>query len=143
MSDPYLSKKVNSTFYHSKREMRGRVVVVLQGAIDNRELKLIHPISRAFSKGTIIELIGTEEPCAMPGNKVDKICYIAFVELENSGVLLVGDEIVCEGKKIGTIAGYDDTHMPNHQNTIIKMDERICGRDLGLKINDEIIVKGF
>jgi hypothetical protein len=143
MSDPYKTKKVNSNFYFSKREIRGRVVVVLQGAIDNRALNLIYPISRAFSKGTIIELIGTEEPCAMPGNQVDKIAYIAFVELENSGVLLVGDEIVCEGKMIGTIAGYDDTHMPNHQNTIIKMDERIPGKELGLKINDEIIIKGF
>lgn len=143
MSDPYKNKLVNKTFYHSKNDIRGKFVVVLDGKLENRGLNLINPISRAFSKSTIIELIGTDDVNAAPGTCVDNIAYIGFVELLDSGVLLVGDEIIWNNKTIGKIAGYDDTHMPNHQNTIVLMEERIPGKKLGIKTNDEIIIKGF
>lgn len=143
MSDPYTRKLVNSDFYHSKTDIKGKFVVVLDGKLDNRGLSLIKPISRAFSKSTIIELIGTDEINAAPGNFVNNICYIGFVELLDSGVLLVGDEIIWKNEIIGIIAGYDDTHMPNHQNTIVKMEKRISGKELNIQLGDEIIIKGF
>lgn len=143
MSDPYSNKLVNSDFYHSKLDIKGKFVVVLDGKLDNRGLSLIKPISRAFSKSTIIELIGTDEKVAAPGNSVNNICYIGFVELLDSGVLLVGDNIEWNNKIIGAIAGYDDTHMPNHQNTIIKMEKRISGKELKIQLGDEIVIKGF
>lgn len=143
MSDPYKRKLVNHDFYHSKVDIAGKVVVVLDGKLDNRELNLIQPISRAFGQHTIIELIGTDEKDAAPGNVVNNICYIGFVELLNSGVILTGDKVFWNDKEIGEIAGYDDTHMPNHQNTIIKMATRISGKELGIKLNDKLIIKGF
>jgi hypothetical protein len=143
MSDPYKRNLVNSTFYHSKKDIVCEVVVVLDRKLENRGLNLIHPISRAFSSGTIIELIATDEASATPGNSADNIAYIAFVELKNSGVLLTGDPVIWNDKEIGIIAGYDDTHMPNHQNTILSVKERIPGKEMGLKIGDEIIIKGF
>lgn len=143
MADPYLSKLVTQNFYHSKVDIKGRVVVVLDGLIENRALQLISPPSRAFSAGTIIELIGTDENDAQPGGSVNKIAYLAFVELLNGGVVLKGDTVYCNSELIGTIAGYDDTHMPNHQNTIIKMKERKSGASLGFKLQNEIIIQGF
>jgi hypothetical protein len=143
MADPYEKKLVNQNFYHSKVDIKGHVVVVLDGSIDNRGLNLIKPPSRAFPAGTIIELIGTDEPDAGPGGNVNKIAYIAFVELSNGGVLLNGDPVYCNSQLIGTIAGYDDTHMPNHQNTIVKMTERKSGAELKFKLYDEIIIQGF
>jgi len=143
MSDPYKRKLVNINFYHSKIDIKAKFVVVLDGKLENRGLNLIQPISRAFAQHTIIELIGTDEKEAAPGSTVDNICYLGFVELLNSGVLLTGDKIIWNGKVIGTIIGYDDTHMPNHQNTIVLMEKRISGKDLGIKINDEIVIKGF
>ncbi len=143
MADPYARKLVNRDFYHSKSDIKAKVVVVLSGMLENRELHLIQPISRAFSNGTIIELIGTDDRKAGPGTTVNEIAYIGFVELLTGGVLLAGDLVTCNGKTIGTIAGYDDTHMPNHQNTILAMKKRISGMDLGIKIGDEITIKGF
>lgn len=143
MADPYARKLVNRGFYRSKSDIKGKVVVVLGGTLENRELHLIQPISRAFSHGTIIELIGTDDRKAAPGTTVDAIAYIGFVEFLDGGVLLVGDAVTHNGKFIGTIAGYDDTHMPNHQNTILAMEKRISGMDLGMKVGDEIIIKGF
>jgi hypothetical protein len=143
MADPYARKLVNRDFYHSKADIKAKVVVVLGGTLENRELHLIQPISRAFSSGTIIEFIGTDERKAAPGTAVNAIAYLGFVELLTGGVLLSGDLVTCNGKAIGTIAGYDDTHMPNHQNTILAMEKRISGMDLGMNVGDEIIIKGF
>lgn len=143
MADPYEKKLVNQNFYHSKVDIKGRVVVVLDGLIDNRGLSLIKPPSRAFPAGTIIELIGTDEATASPGGNVDKIAYLAFVELTNGGVLLNGDPVYCNSHLIGSLVGYDDTHMPNHQNTIVRMDERKSGAQLGFALGDEIIIQGF
>jgi hypothetical protein len=143
MADPYESKLVNQNFYHSKTDITGRIVVVLDGFIEHRGLQLIKPPSRAFPAGTIIELIGTDEAEAGPGQNVDAIAYLAFVELISGGVLLNGDPVYCNSTMIGTIAGYDDTHMPNHQNTIVKMKERKSGAQLGFTLHDEIIIQGF
>ncbi len=143
MADPYERKLVNRSFYHAKAEIRLRVVTVLQGLLENRGLELIKPISRAFPKGTVIELIGTDEQDAAPGGHVEKIAYVAFAELLDSGVLLSGDEIRFGDSVIGVIAGYDDTHMPNHQNTVITMPVRRSGKDLGLRPGSELHIKGF
>lgn len=143
MSDPYKRKLINHDFYHSKVDITGRFVVVLDGKLDNRGLNLIQPISRAISQNTIIEIIGTNEQDAKPGNTVNNICYIGFIELMNSGVILTGDKIFWNDSEIGTIAGYDDTHMPNHQNTIVLMKNRISGKELGIKSGDKLIIKGF
>lgn len=142
MSDPYSRKLVGHSFYHSKIDIKLKTIVVLDGKLDNRGLNLIQPISRAFPEHTIIELIGTDDTNAAPGKTVNNICYIGFCELLNSGVLLTGDEIIWNDTVIGRIVGFDDTHMPNHQNTIILMKERISGKELGIKLNDEIIIKG-
>lgn len=143
MGDPYARKLTNRTFFHAKTPIRGRVVVVLDGLLENRGLDLIQPISRAFARGSIIELIGTAEEEAAPGAIVETIAYVAFVELLDSGVLLVGDEVRSNGTLLGTIAGYDDTHMPNHQNTVLLQKERLSGKMMGLAAGDEVVINGF
>ncbi|HQN74588.1 MAG TPA: hypothetical protein PK160_00950, partial [Bacillota bacterium] len=65
------------------------------------------------------------------------------VEIMNSGVILVDDSVICGGDEIGKIAGYDDTHLPNHQNVIVKVTEKKSGDELGLKVGDEITFPGF
>lgn len=143
MNDPYARNLIKNDFYYSKIEITGNFVVVLDGMLDNRGLQLIKPISRVFTKGTIIELIATDEEDATPGNTVNNIAYLGFVELQNGGVVITGDKLIWNDKVIGTIAGFDDTHMPNHQNTIVKVDKRISGKDLGIKLQDKLIITGI
>ena len=143
MADPYARNLVNRGFYHAKPDIRTRVVVVLTGTLDNRGLELIKPISRAFPAGTIIELIGTDEQEAAPGGSAQRIAYLAFVELLDGGVILAGDAVTFKGTQLGTIAGFDDTHMPNHQNTIVRMQTRRSGAEIGLAPGDEILIHGI
>jgi len=141
--DPYAQKMIKTDFFHAKRDVPARVVVVLDGHLENRGLQLIQPMSRAYAEKTIIELIATDDANARPGSTVQPIAYIAFVEIEKSGVILAGDNVVWNGTTIGAIAGYDDTHLPNHQNVIVAMKKRISGKELGLRIDDQIVIKGF
>jgi hypothetical protein len=143
MADPYTQKMTNRTFFASKVDMQGRVVTVLRGLLESRGLNLIAPISRAFPAGSIVELISTDEATAAPGVSVDRIGYIAFVELTTGGILLAGDPVSIDGKVIGTLAGFDDTHMPNHQNIILKTNGRITGETLGLKPGSDVRIPGF
>lgn len=143
MTDPYARKLVNRSFYAAKEDVNGRVVVVLKGLLENRSLNLITPISRTFPAGTIIELIGTDEVAAAPGETVQRIAYLAFVELLDPAVLVAGDPVSINGKNVGTLVGFDDTHMPNHQNTILRMEKRVSGADLGLHPGDHVCIHGI
>lgn len=139
--DPYARKLIRTDFFHAKRAITGAVVVVLDGYLENRALSLIQPISRAYPKHSIIELIATDEPNVGPGGSVQAITYLGFVELLVSGVIVVGDEVVVKKKVVGTIAGYDDTHMPNHQNVIVSVKKRISGKDLKWRVGERVEIK--
>ena len=64
--------------------------------------------------------------------------YVAFAEFRNGGMLVEGDQVCVSGKVIGEIAGFDETHMPNHQNVVIRGPKRLTGRELGAKLGDTI-----
>lgn len=138
MKDPYQAGMFNFNPYADKRVVAGRLAVVLRGKLEKRGLQLVAPISRAVRKYDIHELIITDEACAGPGKKVDSIAYAGFVEIITGGVLLVGDELICNGRSLGRVAGFDETHLPNHLNIVLLAGFRQDGVDLGLTLESEI-----
>jgi len=42
-------------------------------------------------------------------------------------MLVYGDSVVIGGKTVGTIAGFDESHFPNHYNIVIKGPRRLSG----------------
>ncbi len=137
-TDPYQSGMFKSNPYTKKREMLGELVVVLDGRLEERNLQLIAPISRAVLKGDIHELILTDEPAAGPTKKINKIAYLGFLEVTQGGVMVVGDDLYVLGNIIGTVVGFDITHMPNHLNIVIFSEERISGKERDLELGMEI-----
>jgi len=140
-TDPYARRLIKLDFFHAKRPVALTVVVVLDGYLDNRSLSLIQPISRAYAQHTIIELIATDELSAVPGGSVQAIAYLGFVELLTSGVIVVWDEVLVRGQVVGTSAGYDDTHMPNHQNVLVSVKKRVSGKDLGWQVGEQVDIR--
>ena len=55
--------------------------------------------------------------------------------------MTVGDEAYCSGRPIGTLAGFDETHMPNHLNIVIKSNGRMTGVEHGASLGDAILFK--
>lgn len=139
--DPYKSGMFKKNPYAKKRPCQGNLVVVLDGKIEGRKLQLMTPISRAVLAGEIHELIVTDEEEAGPGQEVNRIAYWGFFEVTQGTVMVAGDTIRIAGQKLGTIAGFDETHMPNHINIIVKSPERKTGVELNLSLEDEVLIK--
>lgn len=130
--DPYVNKLFTGNPYYAKSDLHGKLVVVLQTEVDKRGLQLIPQASRCICTNQVHELICTDEKNVKPGGSVDRIAYVGFVAITEGGVIIAGDEVYYDDRLIGHIAGFDETHMPNHYNIILSVDERISGRDLGL-----------
>ncbi len=123
--------------YHANRTVTGRIVTVLQGKRPDRGLKLERLDSRAVVRGAIHELMVTNEP-AQPGDDVDRVGLIGFFEVEAAGVILVGSEVRVDGSPVGHVCGFDNTHMPNHQNICIKAQKLVDAIDLGVDLKSEV-----
>ena len=123
-----------------RRPLEARFVGVLNNRNDARGLVLIKAHTRVVRRHDIHELILTDEQTAAPGGTVNGVHYIGFVEFQlGGGILGEGDSVSMGGKVIGTIAGFDESHCPNHYNVLIKGPRRITGVELGQQPGDPVI----
>jgi len=141
MKDPYASGMFRENPYYAKSDIQGNLVAVLQGKYEDRGLELMKPVSRCVKKYDIHELISSDEEGIGPGTRVNKIAYIGFVEILAGGVIIAGDGVFRSGERIGVIAGFDETHMPNHLNIVIRCDKRVTGAELGCCTGDGIVFR--
>lgn len=136
LRDPYARAMFSQHPYVQKTDVGGEVVVLLRGKYPHRGLNLINPISRALNAGDVHELIVTAEE-AKPGGTVESIAYIGFFAVQEPGVIVVGDEVKIGTEVIGLLAGFDETHMPNHLNIVIHGRE-VDGEERGLLLRDQV-----
>ena len=54
--------------------------------------------------------------------------------------MVMGDEVYWKNNLLGTVAGFDDTHIPNHQNIILYSPKISTGKELNIRIEDQIII---
>ena len=134
MSAPYDFKKITPSVYGDRRPVEGETVALLHISFDDRGLKLIETKSRTVKKYEIHELMITDEDAA-PGGGANRVRAIGFFEITDSGLIVVGDKVFIEDRLLGTLAGYDVTHMPNHINVVVRaesLDEPV------LRVGDRI-----
>jgi hypothetical protein len=132
--DPYAAGKFSANPYAAKTDVAGALAVVLRGKMEDRGLELIKPISRCLRRHDIHELILTDEPDAKPGSRVNRIAYLGFAAIEDGGVIVAGDGVYLAGRLVGTLAGFDETHMPNHLNIVIRTDRLADGVEQGAEL---------
>ena len=139
--DPYVEGDLPVAPFVERRPVTGEVVAVLRGCWDDRALCLIPQPSRALGQGEIHEVILTDED-PRPGDKVDRIAYFAFVQIDEGGVALVGDRVRV-GSGSGILAGFDPTHMPNHYNIIVRVRNCLAdGEEQRLQLGDRMRIVG-
>lgn len=138
MPDPYKSGLFTANPYAKSRAVEGVLVTVLDAKLDSRQLDLIAPISRALKQGEIHELIITPEAGAAPGGRVARVAYLGFFEVTQGGMAVVGVEVRIGGRPLGVLAGFDETHYPNHLNIVLKGGPYATGLDLGLALHDPV-----
>lgn len=54
---------------------------------------------------------------------------------------MTGDQIFLNDNCTGRLAGYDETHMPNHMNIVFFSEKGRTGLSMGLSLGDEICFK--
>lgn len=123
-----------------KRDVHAELVVVFGHKREDRGLELIAPYTRAVLLNEIHEFIITDEEEARPMATVDRVAYLCFAEIKEGGVIMFGDKVVVEGRIIGEVVGFDETHMPNHLNVIILANERRSGFELGVAVGHKMVI---
>ena len=111
----------------------GRFVGVMDLSRDDRGFSLIAAPTRCIRRGDVHELIVTDEATAAPGATVQRCRFLGFVEFESAGVLVRGDAVDIDGREIGTVAGFDECHFPNHLNIVLQAADARTGIQLGLR----------
>ena len=139
--EPYASGMFKKNPYVKKKIIKGNMVVILDFTTKERGLNLIKPHSRAVKKNEIHEIMTTAEKGAALGEVVNSVVYIGFFEVNEGGVILTGDDVYIEGKLIGKVVGFDDTHMPNHQNIVLYAPKKKTGVELKINLEDKILFK--
>jgi hypothetical protein len=140
--DPYENLLEDNPYKSGyKRPVTGELVVALDVSYDNRGLQLIAPLSRAVPTGDIHELILTDESDPRKDETVDSGAVIGFIEIQQGGVVAVGDGFILGDRRFGTVVGFDESHAPNHQNIVISTDDCRSGvamdLDLGISVRFE------
>lgn len=137
--DPYTSQIASTVVGKTiKRELKGQIVAVSSRSSDERGLSLIPQPTRVLCKNEIQELITTDEVDAGPDKTVDRIAVIGFFEVIQGAYVGTGDPVFINGKEIGKLAGFDETHLPNHYNIVVLSPERFTGLGAGYKIGDRL-----
>ena len=129
---------VSLATYAANRPVKGEAITVLDSTHETRGLKLIPTYSRALPKNSIHELIATDETGKKPGDTANRIAYLAFFEVTRGGCIIVGETLFVDGKAIGQIIGFDETHEPNHINIIIGVKSRKTGPQLKISVGSKI-----
>ncbi|MCO5175730.1 MAG: hypothetical protein M9890_02005 [Thermomicrobiales bacterium] len=126
--------------YASSSAVVGRVVAVLRGVTETRGLALAGHRSRAVTMGAVHELMITDEDARQEG-KVDRVALLAFVEILEAGVILLDADVTIGDASVGVIAGFDETHMPNHQNICLR-GELADGESRSIAVGDRVVISG-
>ncbi len=123
------------TLYADKVDISIRLVAIMRGKIEDRDMELIGERTRTVTASEVHELILTDE-AGEPGAVVRRVAYLGFGEFGNGGVLAAGDRLFAGDRLIGELAGFDYNHMPNHMNIVFRGNVFATGEDQGLRTGD-------
>jgi hypothetical protein len=129
---------MNITEDGPKRTVRGELVKVLIHRRDDRGMMLEPFASRCVRAGEVHELVTTDHAKAGPGDRIDSVGFLGFTELLCAGVLDRGDEVWIDGRRIGSVLGFDSCHYPNHYNILIAVERPVTGSELNLGPGSEV-----
>jgi hypothetical protein len=137
--DPYEAGMIVAPSHILREALTARFVGVLDSRREGRGLNLIHPRTRCIRRYEVHEIIITDESEAGPGRPVNRCHYLGFVEFQAGGLLVEGDSLSVAGRIIGSVAGFDESHFPNHYNIVIKGPRLVTGIELKQKPGDALV----
>ena len=123
-----------------RRRTVGHLVSVLSRKHRGRDMLLEAYRTRAVVVGEIHELVVTNQSNCNPGDTVSDVAYIGFFEVLVGSIVALGDSVWANERLLGTVAGFDIVHFPNHLNIVIETDSAQTGAELQLDVGSVIRV---
>lgn len=127
--------------FPEKKPISGRWVAIFDRIRNDRNLIVNDFQSRCIPQGEVHEFLVCNTGFENRQSVINHVGYLGFGEILNSSVIAVGDEFWIGRDLIGTILGFDDTHMPNHQNIVIFSKEIRSGFQLELQPDQPFYIK--
>lgn len=121
-----------------KRPVACSLVKVLTHRRVDRGMRVADFATRCVRRFEIHELATTDTPAAEPGDRVDRVGFVGFIEVERGGVVEVGDEVLLGERRIGRVLGFDDSHFPNHYNILVAAAAVETAESLSAAVGDAI-----
>ena len=121
-----------------KRAVSGHLVKLLTHKRTDRGMELAGYATRCVLRGEIHEVVTTDQRDAAAGDRIDRVGFVGFVELECGGVVERGDVALADGVEFGRVLGFDDCHFPNHLNVLVASDRLLTAPDLEAAVGAEI-----
>ncbi|MFE4670244.1 DUF6917 domain-containing protein [Streptomyces sp. NPDC056716] len=125
----------------AKRVVPATLVKVLTHRRDDRGMWLEEFTSRCVRRGEVHELVSTDQAGSPPGARIDRVGFLGFAEIDGAGVIDRGDEVWADGRRVGTVLGFDSCHFPNHYNVLIAVDSLVTGPELGLRPEVSVVFR--
>lgn len=142
--NPYADGRCRNVYATAiRRELHAVFVAVLDLQMDRRGYRLLATPSRAVRQGEVHELIVTAEIDGRPGGEVQSVAVVGFVEFSRGGVLVAGDDVWVGARYLGFIAGFDESHMPNHLNIVLGAPVRRSGLALGIRVEEGVLFSAW
>ncbi|MEU1087521.1 Gfo/Idh/MocA family protein [Streptomyces sp. NPDC005576] len=139
VEEAYALGRENAGHRRSKLPARSRLVRLLFHTSESRGMALSEWFTRCIAKGEIHELVTTTDRPRVAGDPVDAVGFLGFVEFQEGTVVALGDEVrLADDRLIGTVAGFDECHFPNHYNIVIESDRLWTADVAGVEPLDEI-----
>lgn len=140
MPDPYTSNMLSKDPFFKKQPVEGTIVAVLSNRFDKRGVTLMPQQSRALLRYEIHELMLTDE-AASPNDTIDRIACLGFFEISSPGMVVRGDTLFVAGRPVGTVAGFNGDHMPNHLNIVIHTKSPQTGKEMGIDLKERLRIE--
>ena len=125
--------------FSEKATIVASLVAVMDHRRHDRALAVSGFKTRCVRRGEIHEFL----LCAPPNDEqgfIDDVTYLGFAEIQTPGVIAVGDSVLLGDEQVGTIYGFDDTHMPNHMNIVLKGTSLKNGAERGLRVTQSLYI---
>jgi hypothetical protein len=125
--------------FTDRQPIQARWVAVMAHRRHDRGIRPAPWQTRCLLKGEIHEiLLCTPGP---PEDPINEICYLGFAEVTVPGVIVIGDDVGLPNGRVGVVHGFDETHMPNHYNILVRAGRALAtGADLHLAVGDLLTV---
>jgi hypothetical protein len=121
-----------------KRQVEGLVVKLLHHKRTDRGMMLASFETRCVQRGEIHELVSTDHAGTNPGDRIDRVGFLCFLEITRAGVIEIGDSFCHHGETLGRVIGFDESHFPNHYNILIGSETLLNAGDAALSVEDTI-----